>query len=408
MGLIDYGNQNITFRYKQEDSSAGYNGVVSGIFDVGIYTGGALSFLGTTVTIDPFTAWLNDSVNPDISLRVRTSSPIIQNVSGLGSNTDPAILCLQFTWQDIESVFADFLIRKQSDPAFANEIIIGRVNYSDAGGTVIASLDTLTRTTGFNKAYFGMVLPNAALLATYTQTESNLADAVAKKHAHANNATLDKIIEPAPANTGDYFRFNGTNYVPAPLSTDISNLALLITYAQTEADLADAVTKKHAHANQTVLDSILSSSPNVGDALVWNGTNYVPTALDTGESIIADYTINYTDISTAALTNFFNLLNLPAGAILENVIVKSNTAFVGTGISILSSEVGIVGNTSAVNTSFDMLASVTSTNFQNSNFNSPLDFNAVQLIATFTAVGANLDQLTAGQVLVRIKYRVVA
>jgi hypothetical protein len=55
-----------------------------------------------------------------------------------------------------------------------------------------------------------------------------------------------------------------------------------------------------------------------------------------------------------------------------------------------------------------MLASVTSTNFQNSNFNSPLDFNAVQLIATFTAVGANLDQLTAGQVLVRIKYRVVA
>jgi len=408
MGLIDYGNQNITFRYKQEDASAGYNGVVSGIFDVGIYNGGALSFLGTVVTINPFTSWLNDSVNSDISIRVRTSSPIVQDVAGLGSDTDPAILCLQFTWQNVESVFADFLIRKQSDPAFTNEIIIGRVNYSDAGGTVIASVDTATRTQGFNKAYFGMVLPNAALLATYTQTELNLADAVAKKHAHANNATLDLIIEPAPATTGDYFRFNGTNYVPAPLSTDISNIALLITYAQTEVDLADAVTKKHDHANQSVLDSILSAAPNVGDALVWNGTNYVPTALDTGESIIADYTINYTDISTAALTNTANLLNLPAGAILESVTVKSNTAFVGTGITDLGIEVGFTGTPTGIATSFDILAAVTDTNFQNSNFNSPISFSAIQLLATFTAIGANLDQLTAGQVLVRVKYRVVA
>jgi len=35
---------------------------------------------------------------------------------------------------------------------------------------------------------------NKALLDTYTQTEANLADAVAKKHEHANKAELDKIV----------------------------------------------------------------------------------------------------------------------------------------------------------------------------------------------------------------------
>lgn len=43
---------------------------------------------------------------------------------------------------------------------------------------------------------------NKALLDTYTQTEENLADAVAKKHAHTNAAELDKIAE------GDVAKWN--------------------------------------------------------------------------------------------------------------------------------------------------------------------------------------------------------
>lgn len=38
-----------------------------------------------------------------------------------------------------------------------------------------------------------------------------------------------------------------------------ANKALLDTYTQTEADLADAVTKKHEHSNKTVLDNITSA-----------------------------------------------------------------------------------------------------------------------------------------------------
>lgn len=407
MGLVNYGNQNIVFKYQQTDASAGYNAVVSKIFDVGVYNGGALSFLGTNVTIDPFVAWLNDAVNTDISLRIRTSAPITFDVAGLGSDIDPLYICFQFTWQDIPANFADLLTRKASDPAFDNEIIIGKVTYGDAGGTTIVSVNDDDRTRGFNKDYFGYRLPNADLLATYTQTEVNLADAVLKKHAHNNFTLLELITQSGPA-VGEYFRYNGTNYINAPLSTDITNLALLLTYTQTEVDLADAVVKKHAHANQAVLDSILSTSPNVGDSLVWNGTNYVPTALDTGESIIATYTIGFADISTAALTNTFNLLNVPAGAIVENIILKVDTAFVGTGITVLESEIGYTGAPAATNPAWDLLDTVSDTNFQNSNVNSPLSFAAVQLQATFTATGANLDQLTDGSMTVRIKYRVLS
>ena len=63
---------------------------------------------------------------------------------------------------------------------------------------------------------------NKALLDTYTQTEANLADAVSKKHSHSNKTLLD-------------------------------------TYDQTNANIKDAVTKKHSHSNKTVLDNTTAS-----------------------------------------------------------------------------------------------------------------------------------------------------
>ena len=63
---------------------------------------------------------------------------------------------------------------------------------------------------------------NKALLDTYTQTEANLADAVSKKHSHSNKTLLD-------------------------------------TYDQTNVNIKDAVTKKHSHSNKTVLDNTTAS-----------------------------------------------------------------------------------------------------------------------------------------------------
>lgn len=62
-----------------------------------------------------------------------------------------------------------------------------------------------------------------------------------------------------------------------------ANKALLDTYTQTEADLADAVAKKHEHTNKTVLDGITSEKVTAWDAAEQNAKGYADglnTAMD--------------------------------------------------------------------------------------------------------------------------------
>lgn len=53
-----------------------------------------------------------------------------------------------------------------------------------------------------------------------------------------------------------------------------ANKALLDTYTQTETDLADAVAKKHEHSNKTVLDGITSEKVTAWDAAEQNAKDY--------------------------------------------------------------------------------------------------------------------------------------
>ena len=76
---------------------------------------------------------------------------------------------------------------------------------------------------------------NKALLDTYTQTEENLADAVAKKHSHANAAELDKIAD------GDVAKWNAAQAnaeatAATALSSAKTELEGKITAAQTAAE----------------------------------------------------------------------------------------------------------------------------------------------------------------------------
>ena len=122
---------------------------------------------------------------------------------------------------------------------------------------------------------------NKALLDTYTQTEANLADAVSKKHAHANEAVLDGITaekvtawDGAATNSHTHANEAVLDGITAEkvATWDTSahtheNKALLDTYTQTEANLADAVSKKHAHANQALLDTYTQTEADLADAV---------------------------------------------------------------------------------------------------------------------------------------------
>lgn len=57
------------------------------------------------------------------------------------------------------------------------------------------------------------------------------------------------------------------------------NKALLDTYTQTEADLAEAVAKKHNHANKTILDAITDVKVTAWDAAESNANTYTDTEI---------------------------------------------------------------------------------------------------------------------------------
>jgi len=106
----------------------------------------------------------------------------------------------------------------------------------------------------------------------------------------------------------------------------------------------------------------------------------------------------------AALTGDIEIASLVAKGLIEQIVVKHTTLFVGSGITSLKADVGITGDLTRYLALFDLLAAVADTTFNQSISNELHDFGAVtSLRLQLTAVGANLDQLTDGDVDVYIK-----
>ena len=122
------------------------------------------------------------------------------------------------------------------------------------GATVQAVMNDLSEDLAAVESEVGEAIANShthankALLDTYTQSNDNIADAVSKKHEHSNKATLDTYTQ-TEADLADAVAKKHSH----------SNKALLDTYTQTESNLRDAVDKTHSHANKATLDLIDST-----------------------------------------------------------------------------------------------------------------------------------------------------
>ncbi len=99
-------------------------------------------------------------------------------------------------------------------------------------------------------------------------------------HSHTNKAVLDGITSEKVSSWDQAATDDHTH----------SNKALLDTYTQTEADLADAVSKKHEHANASVLDGISAEDVQAWDGAVSDLANKVDKVEGKGLS-----TNDYTD-----------------------------------------------------------------------------------------------------------------
>lgn len=108
----------------------------------------------------------------------------------------------------------------------------------------------------------------------------------------------------------------------------------------------------------------------------------------------------HTDFSAAALTKTVTLHTSILREEIHEVVIDLGTQFAGAGISSLTAEVGIAGDTAKYIMPFDLLQAVGANSndegkFSLGRFDLPVGTDIEVLI---TAVGANLDQLSAGSV----------
>ena len=92
----------------------------------------------------------------------------------------------------------------------------------------------------------------------YAEEKATAAQSAAEGHADGLNSAMDARVQVVEGKAHEH-----------------ANKALLDTYTQTEANLADAVAKKHEHSNKEVLDGITSTKVSNWDAAEQNAKNYV-------------------------------------------------------------------------------------------------------------------------------------
>ena len=109
--------------------------------------------------------------------------------------------------------------------------------------------------------------------------------------------------------------------------------------------------------------------------------------------------IPFTSLQTASTTDTVTAFSLPAGYILMGVAIKHSIAFAGTLITDVTLDVGISTDKTKFISAFDVLAAVSSTNFDYLIANYIADFtNATNITLRASSVGANLSALSAGYV----------
>jgi len=150
-----------------------------------------------------------------------------------------------------------------------------------------------------------------------------------------------------------------------------------------------------------------SRTYTIGVSAVFNGSVYKCTAVTTTgvfdpedwEELTPTYLkigeIDYTELNQASLTHTVDFYSLPSGHEIKDVWRRVSTAFVGASITDLSMEIGVASDLNKYGFSMDML---TTGRKSSENKDIESDTAATNIKATFTAVGANLDALTAGVV----------
>jgi hypothetical protein len=135
--------------------------------------------------------------------------------------------------------------------------------------------------------------------------------------------------------------------------------------------------------------------------------NILKTVIEEGSGQWTKYTVTYSDLSAAALTNDIELFSLLAKEIPEVMIIKHSVSFQDSGggsISAFSVSLGVTGDLTKMASAFDVYQAAGATVFQVSEYATPENFSsATSIRIAATSVGANLDQADQGSLDVWVK-----
>ena len=118
--------------------------------------------------------------------------------------------------------------------------------------------------------------------------------------------------------------------------------------------------------------------------------------------------IPYTSVQTGATSNPIALFTLPPTAMLNGVVVKHSTAFAGSGITDVYSQIGIASDYGKFINDFDVYQSVADSTFDSIMANYIASFaNSTVVYANFVSTGANLSALSAGSLTVYYQWQLI-
>lgn len=120
--------------------------------------------------------------------------------------------------------------------------------------------------------------------------------------------------------------------------------------------------------------------------------------MPTNTPVWTKYTIPFSAAQTTSTANAVTVVTLTARQLVCGVVEKTTTAFAGTSITGLTASIGDSNGTSTTYSSaaYNLLATVSNTNFVANNVLGMASFVGGTIQANFTSTGANLTALTAG------------
>lgn len=148
---------------------------------------------------------------------------------------------------------------------------------------------------------------------------------------------------------------------------------------------------------------VLADSDNV---TIWTRDNITVEDLSSSSTLLSKNTVAYDDASVAlaATSATKTIFSLAAKTVIEYIVVKHTTAFSGGSVSALTLDIGDASDADELLASYNLMATVSDTAWESVSVIYLGSFaSATNIVATFTATGANLDQLTAGSVDIYVK-----